>query len=108
MHDMNDNGAVEYLIAFTAQWSVDSTLELVADLAEKLGWRPDRARNFGMSSRARVCVRACVCAGMFGHARMCARARACVCVCVCVCAREKVHNDACDIGRVPRGADIVG
>lgn len=40
--------AVEFLNVFTEAWSVDSTLELVADLADKLHWRPDYMRHFAL------------------------------------------------------------
>ena len=48
MRDMPLEPAVEFLNVFTEAWSVDSTLELVADLADKLQWRPDYMRHFAL------------------------------------------------------------
>jgi hypothetical protein len=48
LHDVPVDAAVEYLAVFTREWSVDSVLELTADMAAILQWSPDHARSFAV------------------------------------------------------------
>jgi hypothetical protein len=48
LHDVPVDAAVEYLAVFTREWSVDSVLELTADMAAILQWSRDHARNFAV------------------------------------------------------------